>query len=468
MNNQTIFAMNKMNVLYKMVLGLYLLLPAYSCSDDDPPLPDNVATFESAQLGLSADEDNLTIKVKTSRAVDAGVSVTVSMAAEGVSYGTDFTTTPAASGNSISLIVPQGSSEASFVVARESGALLDGDETITFTISDTGDPLKLGTPASLVLSFSEILAEQATVDADGGGATYSNKVFIDLSANRQTPVERTEWDLGFYMDDDFRVILNSSVAMLARPLDKTDLNDVTAADTVGFAEEMVLATPEALPWVDDPTGDLENTAIAEVSASDSENKVYIINRGDGIGDDPHRGWKKVRVIRNGSGYTVQHADINATTFEEIQVEKDDTYLFRYVLFESGTVDVEPARDKWDIAWTFFMNSTYFGPEPVPYTFQDMIIQNRYGVATAKVLTSTVLYENFSEADLEGLTFTTSQTGIGSDWRVTSPPPPTVHTDRFYVVKDADGNYFKLKFNLIVRDGVRGNPQFEYALVKAGE
>ena len=468
MNNQTTFAMKKLNILYKLILGLSLLLPAYSCSDDDPPLPDNVATFESAELGLGGNEDNLTVKIKSSRAVDSAVPVTVSLATEGVTYGTDFTTTPAASANSISVIVPQGSSEATFMVVREADALLDGDEKVIFTISNAGDPLKVGTPASLVLSFSEILSQGASVDVDGGGADYPNKVFIDLSANRQTAFARDGWDLGFYMDDDFRVILNSSSSMLARPLDKSDLNDVTEADTVGFAEEMVLATVDALPWIDDPTGDLEKTAIAEVSATDSENKVYIINRGGGIGDDPHRGWKKIRVIRNGTGYTVQHADIEATTFEEIQVEKDDTYLFKYVLFELGTVEAEPARNKWDIAWTFFMNSAFFGPDPVPYTFQDMVIQNRHGVETAKVLTGDVSYDNFSEADLAGLTFTSSQIGIGSDWRVTSPPPPMVHADRFYVIKDAAGNYYKLKFNLILRDGVRGNPQFEYALVKQAE
>lgn len=468
MTRRATFTMMKLTPdIYTLLLALCLLLPLYSCNEEEPPLPDNAVAFESAQLGMGNDENSLTVKISAGRVVDKDVPVTVSLATDGVTYGSDFTTIPAAAGNAIALTIPQGAREVSFQVEAMKGVLFDGDEKVTFTIVDAGDPIKVGSQAALVLSFSEILAAGATMVVDGGGADYDNKVFIDLSASRQTAVARDQWDLGFYMDDDFRVIINSSLSMLVRPLDKTDLNEVTASDTIGFAEEMVLATPQALAWIDDPKGDLDNTVIAEISEVDTENKVYIVNRGDGIGAAPHRGWKKIRILRNGDGYTVQHADIGANSFEEIQVEKAAAYVFKYVLFESGPVTIEPLRERWDIAWTFFMNETIFGPDPVPYTFQDMIIQNRDGVETAKVETSAISYDDFSEADLAALTFTSSQTGIGSDWRVTSPPPAAVHTDRFYVIKDAAGNYYKLKFNLLMRDGVRGNPEFEYALVAAG-
>jgi len=230
----------------------------------------------------------------------------------------------------------------------------------------------------------------------------------------------------------------------------------------------VMAGTGSLSWVDDPTGDLTKTAIASVSATASENKVYIINRGAGVGNPgAARGWKKVRVLRNGTGYTLQHADIAAANFSEIQIARNETYHFKHILFETGVVvDAEPGRDKWDLAWTYFVNTTVFGPETVPYAFQDVVLQNRYGVETAKVLTSSIAYNDFDESDLAGLTFSTSQTAIGADWRRTSPSPAIVYDDRYYVVKDASGNYYKLKFNLILRDGVRGNPQFEYALVEA--
>src|SRR5690606_32647979 len=306
------------------------------------------AAFESAQLGFTADENELIVNINFSRPAPSAGTITINFEATGLTYGVDFTTTPEATGNTITLPVVAGASQVSFTISKAESVLLDGDESVTFLINGADNGLVVGETTQLVLSFAEILAEQAIMNINGGGPDYPNKVFIDLSANRQTAVERTSWDLGFFMGDDFRVILNSSVTMMARALDKTDLNAVTVADIVGFDEEMVVganATIEAMAWIDDPEGDLKKTAIAAISETDSENKVYIINRGaanppsDPSQPVPSRGWKKIRVIRNGNGYTLQHADIAATTYQEIQITKDSQYNFRYIHFENGLVNV---------------------------------------------------------------------------------------------------------------------------------
>jgi hypothetical protein len=273
--------------------------------------------------------------------------------------------------------------------------------------------------------------------------------------------------------------------MMAYALDKTDLASVTNADTAVLRSRLSLdavfaainsnPTPEWVPsaigWIDDPTGDLTKTAIAQVSAAASENKVYIINRGSGPGTPATAlGWKKIRIIRNGNGYTLQHADIAASTFSELQITKNSTIGFQYINFNTGNVEVEPTSDKWDIAWTGFANSTNFGSGPVPYYFQDVVLQNRSGLQTVQVLTSTKTFEAFTEADLNSLDFSTqSQTKIGTNWRSGGGPggPPSIRTDRFYVIKDADNNYYKLKFTALTTNGERGRPQFEFALIKSG-
>ncbi|MCC6287297.1 MAG: HmuY family protein [Chitinophagaceae bacterium] len=350
-----------------------------------------------------------------------------------------------------------------------------GDEKIDFKINSTGTPVIIGTNAQLTLSFAELIATASSVVGDGGGATYGNKIFFDLSANTQVPVQRTKWDFGFYTgSDDFRVILNSSVAMMAKQIDKNDLNAVTAADTTGFSTDVIFNQNDpqtsALAYIDYPSGDLTKTAIASVSATATDNKVYIINRGKGIGSPaPDRGWKKIRVIRNASGgYTLQHADIAATTFSTVDIAKDDAYFFKYVSIENSAVDVEPKKDKWDIAWTYFSNVTNFGAGEVPYLFQDVILQNR-NVEAVKVLTSTKTYEAFAESDIASLTFSTTQSTIGSDWRSGGGPntAPAVRSDRFYVIKDGDNNYYKIRFTAMTKEGERGYPAFEYALVKKG-
>jgi hypothetical protein len=176
-----------------------------------------------------------------------------------------------------------------------------------------------------------------------------------------------------------------------------------------------------------------------------------------------RGWKKIRVLRNASGgYTLQQADIAAATFSTIDIPKDDKYFFKYISFENGAVAVEPEKTKWDIAWTYSGYTTNIGGE-VPYLFQDVVFQNR-NVQVAKVLPSVKSYASFTESDIAALTFSSLLNTIGSDWRATMPP---AIKDQYYIIKDGNNNYYKLKFTAITDGGVRGYPAIEYALIKRG-
>ena len=473
------------NKLIHALITCCLLFTLSSC-EEDPKLSDNLVEFEAEVAGISADEETLTININLSREVSSDATLTLSLEGSGVEYGTDFTTDPASVANVISVTIPEGETQGLIILSKVEGALFDGNESVTLTLTDAEGKLVIGTKSQIIVSFSEIIVSTATMDIQGGGPTYPNKVFIDLSANRQTAIDRTTWDFGFSSSTDFRVILNSSNGMMARAIDKTDLNAVTAADTVGFGAQLSLSAvfaaiitdptpdwvPTAITWIDDPTGDLTNTAIASVSATDTENKVYIVNKGDGPGTPATElGWKKIRIVRNGTGYTLQHADINATTFSEIQITKDTEFAFQYVSMATGSVDVEPATARWDIAWTGFTNSTDFGSGPVPYYFQDIILQNKNGVETAELLIANVgEYADFDGADLTGLIFDTSQINIGSKWRSGGGPGggPSLKTDRFYVIKDADGNVYKLKFTALTQNGERGKPAIEFALLQEGE
>ncbi|HRG83333.1 MAG TPA: HmuY family protein, partial [Chitinophagaceae bacterium] len=218
------------------------------------------------------------------------------------------------------------------------------------------------------------------------------------------------------------------------------------------------------------SGDLSRTAIATVSANAEENKVYIVNRGLAPGSPAaSRGWKKIRILRNASGgYTLQHADINASSFSTIEIARDDQYFFRYLSFESGLVDVEPVKKKWDIAWTYFSNVTNFGSGEVPYLFQDILLINR-NVQIARVMTTAKSFADFTEADIAAQTFLVTQNAFASDWRSGGGPStaPAVRTDRYYIIKDGDNNYYKLRFTALTQNGERGYPAFESVLVKKG-
>ncbi|MCX2479894.1 hypothetical protein OQY15_12410 [Pedobacter sp. MC2016-15] len=308
------------------------------------------------------------------------------------------------------------------------------------------------------------------------GASAGNSVFVDFSTDKQTPVARASWDLGFYSGTDYRVILNHSVGATAIALSKNNLNEVTAADTIALAASSTLAVGQGLgtfsiidPVEGNAASYLAGTVIQAVSATEADNKVYIMNRG-ATGVTGNRGWQKIRVIRNASGYTLQYAKINETTFKTLNIAKDAAFNFKYVSFVSGAVAVEPEKAAWDIEWGL---STYKANATLPYTYSDFVILNFVGGATAaevifsgNAANSTVTYANFTEANLTGISFLGTRDVIGSNWRSTTGTAG-VKTDRFYLVKDPAGNIYKLKFiSFHASDsGVRGKPVVEYKLVK---
>ena len=85
------------------------------------------------------------------------------------------------------------------------------------------------------------------------------------------------------------------------------------------------------------------------------------------------------------------------------------------------------------------------------------------------MTSTKSYADFTEADLAALTFASSQNSIGADWRAGGGPTtqPSVRTDRYYIIKDGENNYYKLRFTALTQNGERGYPAIEFTLVKKG-
>ncbi len=319
--------------------------------------------------------------------------------------------------------------------------------------------------------------EEGLIEVDGGGATYPNTVFVSLRSGVQTPVARTTWDLAFSTGSDFKVLINGTTGAMASATEKTDINAVGATE-VAAAEasgELVMGFTNMVGFnkVDDPANPLSKPVIAAVSASEASNVVYLLSRGASAAEA--RPWKKIRVVRNGQGYTLQHANADATTFSTLDITKNADDNFVYVNFETGIVDVEPAKTDWDIAWTAGTSSTTYQGTTLAYFYQDLVYHNIYGGTSAvAVLEETVPYAEFDETDVPSLAFNSdNRLTIGSTWRFTGggPPPsptPSVYDTIYYIVKDSDGNVYKVRFLSLTKDGERGKPSFEYELVEAGK
>lgn len=319
------------------------------------------------------------------------------------------------------------------------------------------------------------------IAASEAGSSAANSVYVDFSADKQTPVLRSSWDLGFYSGSDFKVIINATTGASAIKVDKTDISTVTTADF----DPNNLKTGRGGNLYFNNSDDqreaniLNGTAIATISATDSENKVYIVNRTGGSDNVlATADLFKIRILRKGNGYTLQYAKVTETTFKSIDITKNTAFNFQYASLVTGnSVSVEPEKLNWDLVWGWSMYKTSYTDTNIgfsgfiPYGFSDLVLINSLaGVQAAEVLKADFTYEDFTGANLSStkVVFSSARDAIADKWRVTTGTG--IKTDRFYLIKDSAGNVYKLKFvsmGVGSDGGTRGKPVIEYKLVKKG-
>ncbi|HTG57202.1 MAG TPA: HmuY family protein [Niabella sp.] len=454
--------------------GLLFLLTAFgfifsNCSKSDPPLAPIQVSFSANELGFDAATNNLTVTIETSRPQSVPLPITINVTATGLATGADFTTDPIISSGSLSVTVPANSTSATFKVTKAEGLLLSGSEKITFNIASASDAV-VGTKKSLVVSLSAIISEGSSnfvIPGKTGVSPYANDVYVDFSNNAAVTADRKSWNIAFTTDGSFKVVLNPGYQTTAVRLNKTDINAaITTADTAGIELNHDITNPATASLVDDWTGNLAKTVLGDIPANEAEAKVFVISF---EGNKARDKWLKVKVSRNGTtGYKVQYANIAESTIKTITVDKDPNYNLVFLSLETGkVVAAEPRAKNWDIQWGY---STYNSGLGSPYWFQDFILLNYIGGAeAAEIVTTTDKWEAdytaFTKAGVAALTFLKTRDAIGSKWRTTTGSG--IKKDRFYVVKDPSGNYYKLRFKKMgVGDtGERGKPEIDFTLLK---
>lgn len=335
----------------------------------------------------------------------------------------------------------------------------------------------------------------STSDPAVGGATQPNQVWIDLSDTdpvtgkpKQTTTLRTDWELGFYTGDEFRVVINGSIGMaVAKIPNATNINTVKSADVSGMTGLVQIGTfaSSNLEYIDNPNGNFltQTTGIAEIKVNDSENAVYLVNMGKTIpnatvaqgsvsltGDA--RGWKKIQILRANNGYKLRYADLDESQYKEVIILKNSEYNFNFFSLQKGSpVDIQPKKDNWDIAFTTFTNEVFLAPgeSAGSYFYADFILTNtvsgvgayQVNVPAGKTLDQT--YNDFKLSNIEQSKFIfNDHRALGDKWRTTTGANGAqTYSDRFFILKDAEGFYFKIRFNAMTKDGVRGNPNFEF-------
>lgn len=445
-----------------------LALSFTGCKKDDPPLAPNQVNFEAREQGLAAETAEAEVKISLSRAAETAMNLSIDLLPTGVTYGTEFTTTPAAVSNQLSLTIAAGSNSTSFKVIKKTGVFFSGAESISFVIKGVPATAIAGDMDTAAIKFGAIVStgSQLTLQGKTTASNYANTVYVDLSNNQPTPVDRKIWNLGFYNGSTFRVIINQAYQSTILALTKSDIATVNFADTVGVRLDHNIEDPKTASLVDYWDGDLTKTAVKEVSVTDADNKIYLLSF---EGAKKQEEYYKIKFSRNGTGYKVQYAKIGETAIKTLEVPKGSSANFEFASLETNNlVSVEPKKQNWDIMWGY---GTYNSGLGSPYWFQDLVlINNTGGAKSAEVLETQFSYDAFAETNIGSVTFSTARDAIGSKWRQGAGPsgPGTIKRDRYYVIQDPQGNVYKLKFISWGGGGdagERGRPVIEYKMVK---
>ncbi|HUH35084.1 MAG TPA: HmuY family protein [Moheibacter sp.] len=316
-----------------------------------------------------------------------------------------------------------------------------------------------------------------------GGPAQAFQVWVDLSDDQQIQTERSRWDLGFYSGDQFRVILNYSTMMAAVAIPTTDIDAVNPFEYQNILTEMEPTAGLNPAYIDHVAGNYlqDGTVIREIKENDADNPVYLLKLGyePFTGEIPpygtmatgaKRGFKKIRILRNDeNSYKILFADLNESTHQEIIVQKDNNYHFSFFSFKDlATHEIQPTKNEWDLCFTVFNNVV---PILGTYTFSDFILTNTLSkVGVYEVIDEPNNIENrynqFAASDVNMALFKTQDhRALGDEWRTTvsgTTSMPVVQTDRFFVIKDAENNFFKLRFiSMLDEQNYRGYPLFEY-------
>ena len=304
---------------------------------------------------------------------------------------------------------------------------------------------------------------------DGPNKGEMYMVYVDLSEQKQTQVDPNSWHLGFSSGKDARVTLNQSLTR-AYSTGKTSFADVTEEDAKAESFPNLAGGMMDFPIekiTDDTDCDLEKTVFGAIPSDASRSEVFLVATAK-LAD--RSTWFKVKVTAAANGYLVEYGNVNDAEAHKATINKNTENPIVAFSLETGKTVELPT--KWDLMWSSAMATTTMpNGKKILGPANDVVASNRYGnVETAEALVESMgAFEDFTLSKVDQLNFVKDADVLGTDWRVGGGPgsSPGPKTDRYYVFKDAEGKYFKLRFIHYheADGGVRGIPEFEAAYLK---
>lgn len=468
----------------KFIITIFVVVfIVQSCSENTQEVIKDpfVIAFKEKNINFNNIEKEYNVPLSFSEQSISNGSVVIKLTEENMVYGVDYKTIPAAVNGILEIPFTPGTQKMEFTYVPLK-KVTNVTSKITCTITKINYKLisSIQGVSKFEFSFSGSLGGEFSPTI--GGPNEPNQVFIDLGNKTEIVAKRDSWGIGFYSGKTFNVVLNETNYAAAGIIDGAiDIDKVTKEDVKDLQKKVTIRSGK-VSYIDDPAGDFSKNAIQPIEVDEKLNKVYLLNLGYSVPTVPPKsigsanvssketmGWRKIRILRKDNGYVLQYAKLEETTHKEVFISKaTDGHAFTYFDFISEKiVTVAPKQKNWDISFTVFSNSTLFKGAPYAYGFSDFVYSNKLGGVQGYLVKETkeVKYDTFTKGNINVSQLKDDRRiPGGGEWR--SAFKRTIKEGVFFVIKDTDGNLYKLKFLQLVNEkGERGYTKFKYELLR---
>lgn len=277
------------------------------------------------------------------------------------------------------------------------------------------------------------------------GADYINQVWFDLGAMQVVSTNsRFDWDIAFDCNDSAHwVHLNSSTVMMAAPAGTSDFEEVLSAKELSFKP-------------DHHNGNRDSLALGRWWESD---QVWVIDRGYTI-EGNARGYLKIQFEPIVDGVLkFCYAKLNGNQERTGTIVKNDQYNRIAFSFDAEQEEyIEPPKADYDLVFTQYVHLFY---QPyTPYLVSGALLNPNNCVAVQDTVLS---FEEISSEHTVQYDFSAHADEIGYDWKFfdLDAGEYTVFPEMSYVIRDAEGFYYKLHFTDFYNEtGEKGYPKME--------
>ncbi len=300
--------------------------------------------------------------------------------------------------------------------------------------------------------------EVTTIDHD---ITFWQSYF-DLESNKVVSLNSIdEWDMAFGCNPgSWHLRINSGSGLFVH---QTELDDV--------GTDYIISGNERWKY-DKSDGNTDSSAFGYwcdtlVYPHPSEEKVFVLGMKEAEG---YTLYAKVQMLEvDSTRYIMKYLKQGEQDIHQVEITKSDSVHFTYYDFASGTQKhLEPPLNSYDIIFTPYYDLVYDIVDiPLPYLVRGVML-NSCNVSTA--LETSKSYDEITWFLIDPESFSCEQDFIGWEWKDVTidfsggTATYNVRTDRTYLIRSYEGNYYKLRFLSYYLDGIYGFPSFEYKML----